>query len=140
MYLRIKLSRVGEIPVQKWIMFGLFIVACVLGVGVLFQNISTRQAEMAAEKADAGKSLKISASNFHFDKPEYTVKAGDKLTVSLTSKEGLHALEIQGLNVKLDNTTKSAEVTFDKPGTYDIICTLPCGTGHADMKSKLIVS
>jgi cytochrome c oxidase subunit 2 len=44
------------------------------------------------------------------------------------------------LNVKLDNTTKSAEVTFDKPGTYDIICTLPCGTGHADMKSKLIVS
>ncbi|TBL79812.1 cupredoxin domain-containing protein [Paenibacillus thalictri] len=124
---------------QRWIMFGLFLVACILGVGVLFQNISTRQAEMASEKAEAGKSLKIMASNFQFDKPEYTVKAGDKLTVSFNNKEGVHAMEIVGLNVKLDGTTKSQEVTFDKPGTYEIHCVLPCGTGHANMKSTLIV-
>ncbi|TDF99277.1 cupredoxin domain-containing protein [Paenibacillus piri] len=123
---------------MKWIMFSLFIVACLLGAGVLFQNISERQAEQAAE-AKAGPQLKFVASNFQFDKPEYTVKAGEKLTVSLQNKEGLHALEIVGLNVKLDNNTKSAEVTFDKPGTYEVHCILPCGPGHADMKSKLVV-
>src|SRR5690348_15695782 len=103
---------------QKWIMFSLFIVACLLGAGVLFQNISERQAEMASE-SKAGPQLKFIASNYQFDKAEYTVKAGEKVTVSLQNKEGLHAMEIVGLNVKLDNNTKSAEVTFDKPGTYE---------------------
>ncbi|NOU97625.1 hypothetical protein GC093_31015 [Paenibacillus sp. LMG 31456] len=123
---------------MKWIMFSLFIVACVLGAGVLFQNISERQAEMASE-SKAGPTLKFVASNFQFDKPEYTVKAGEKVTVSLQNKEGLHAMEIVGLNVKLDGNTKSADVTFDKPGTYEVHCILPCGPGHAEMKSKLIV-
>ena len=123
---------------QKWAMFTLFIIACLLGTGVLFQNISARQAEMAQEAA-AGPTLKFVASNYHFGEAEYTVKAGEKVTVSLQNKEGLHALEIVGTNVKLDNNTKSMEYTFDKPGEYEVHCTLPCGPGHAEMKTKLIV-
>ncbi|ALS22755.1 MULTISPECIES: cupredoxin domain-containing protein [Paenibacillus] len=123
---------------QKWAMFSLFIIACLLGTGVLFQNISARQAEMAQEEA-AGPTLKFVATNYKFDQAEYTVKAGEKVTVSLQNKEGLHAIEIVGTNVKLDNNTKSMEVTFDKPGEYEVHCSLPCGPGHADMKTKLIV-
>ncbi|MCS7464611.1 cupredoxin domain-containing protein [Paenibacillus doosanensis] len=123
---------------QKWIMFSLFIVACLLGAGVLFQQISVRQAEQAAE-AHAGPQLKFIASNYQFDKPEYTVKAGEKVTVSFLNKEGLHAMEIVGLDVKLDNNTKSVDMTFDKPGEYEVHCVLPCGPGHQDMKTKLIV-
>jgi len=124
---------------QKWIMFSLFIVACLLGAGVLFQNISERQAQMASE-AKAGPQLKFVASNYQFDKPEYTVKAGEKVTVSLQNKEGLHAVEIKDLGIKLDGQTKSMEVTFDKPGTYEVHCSLPCGPGHAQMVTKLIVT
>ncbi|NHN28792.1 hypothetical protein [Paenibacillus agricola] len=124
---------------SKWIMFSFIIVAFLLGVGVLFQDISGRQAENASQ-AHAGPQLKFIASNFQFDQAEYTVKSGEKVTVSLLNKEGLHALEIVGLDVKLDGATKSAEVTFDKPGTYEIHCVLPCGTGHANMKSVLIVT
>ncbi|KEQ26163.1 cupredoxin domain-containing protein [Paenibacillus tyrfis] len=124
---------------QKWAMFSLFIIACLLGAGVLFQNISARQAEMAKEET-AGPSIKFVATNYQFDKPEYTAKAGEKMTVSLMNKEGLHALEIIGTNVKLDNNTKSMDVTFDKPGTYEVHCVLPCGPGHADMKTKIVVS
>jgi cytochrome c oxidase subunit 2 len=123
----------------KWIMFSLIMVACVLGAGVLFQTITDRQAQMASE-AKAGPQLKFIASNFQFDQPEYKVKAGEKVTVSLLNKEGIHALEIVGLNVKLDGSTKSADVTFEKPGTYEVHCILPCGTGHANMKTTLIVS
>lgn len=124
---------------QKWIMFSLFIVACLLGGGVLFQNVSDRQADLAAE-SKAGPQLKFVASNYQFDKAEYTVKAGEKVTVSLMNKEGLHAMEIEGSSVKLDNNTKSMEVTFDKPGTYKVLCTLPCGPGHAEMVTTLIVT
>jgi cytochrome c oxidase subunit II len=123
---------------QKWIMFSLFIVACLLGTGVLFQNISARQAEMAKEQS-AGPTLKFVASNYKFDQAEYKVKAGEKMTVSLQNKEGLHAMEIVGTSVKLDNNNKSVEFTFDKPGEYEVHCILPCGPGHAEMKTKLIV-
>jgi cytochrome c oxidase subunit 2 len=128
--------------VQKWIFFVLFIAASVLGVGVLFQEITVNQAKTAAEAADAGKSLKIMASNWQFDKPEYTVTKGDKLKVSLQLKEGVHAVQItgQGLDVHLDKNTPSQEITFDKPGTYEVHCVLPCGEGHAKMVSKITVA
>jgi cytochrome c oxidase subunit II len=127
---------------QKWIFFVLFFGATVLGLGVLFQDISKHAGEEAAAKADAGKSLKISASNWQFDQPEYKVAKGQTLKVSLILKEGTHAVDIsgQGLDVKLDKNTPTQEVTFDKPGTYEIHCTLPCGQGHANMMSKITVS
>lgn len=126
---------------QKWIFFVLFILAGALGLGVLFQDISERQVAKEAEAAAGkGQQLKIAASNWQFDAADYTIKSGEPTKVSLSLKEGVHAIEIQGLDIKLDKENPSKQVTFDKPGTYEIICTLPCGEGHAKMKSKLVVS
>jgi cytochrome c oxidase subunit 2 len=103
------------------------------------------QAPAASSNAAAGSSaaasndLKLVASNFKFDQAEYKVKKGQDITVSLENKEGMHGVEIKGLKVKLDGNTKTATFKADKEGTYDIICTIPCGSGHATMKSKLIV-
>ncbi|TXK83502.1 cupredoxin domain-containing protein [Paenibacillus sp. N3.4] len=125
---------------QKWIFFVLFLLAGALGLGVLFQDISNRQ---EAKQADAASSkmqqLKIVASNWQFDSADYTVKSGEPTKVSLSLKEGVHAVEITGLNIKLDKENPSKEITFDKPGTYEIECVLPCGEGHAKMKSKIVV-
>ncbi|MGG1551712.1 MULTISPECIES: cupredoxin domain-containing protein [Paenibacillus] len=125
---------------QKWIFFVLFILAGVLGLGVLFQDISERQEAQEAEAA-ASKlpQLKIVASNWQFDNANYTVKSGETTKVSLSLKEGVHAVEIKGLDIHLDKENPSKEVKFDKPGTYEIECVLPCGEGHATMKTKLVV-
>jgi cytochrome c oxidase subunit II len=124
---------------QKWIFFVLFIAAGVLGLGVLFQNISDRQAAQAEETS--GSQLKIVAHNWAFDQTEYKVTKGEALKISFVSKEGVHALHIagNGVDIKLDRNTPSQQFTFDKPGTYDVECVLPCGEGHATMKSKLVV-
>ncbi|NEW06153.1 hypothetical protein GK047_09035 [Paenibacillus sp. SYP-B3998] len=125
---------------QKWIFFVLFILAGALGLGVLFQDISARQDAKAAETAsNKGQQLKIAASNWQFDSADYTIKSGEPTKVSLSLKEGVHAVEIKGLDIKLDKENPSKEITFDKPGTYEIECVLPCGEGHAKMKSKLVV-
>ncbi|WNR42513.1 cupredoxin domain-containing protein [Paenibacillus roseipurpureus] len=125
---------------QKWIFFVLFILAGALGLGVLFQDISDRQEAQEAEAA-ASKlpQLKVAASNWQFDATDYKVKSGQPTKVSLSLKEGVHAIEIVGLGVKLDKDNPTKEVTFDKPGTYEIDCVLPCGEGHAKMKAKLVV-
>lgn|GEM_PF-231466 len=129
----------GGYDMQKWIFFVLFLGAGVLGLGVLFQDISERQSEAASE-ASVGKQLKIVASNWQFDQPEYTAVQGEATKVVFTQKEGVHELHISGsgVDIKLDKNTPTQEVTF-QPGTYDIECILPCGEGHAKMKSKLVV-
>jgi cytochrome c oxidase subunit II len=123
----------------KWVLSTLLVVAIVLGVGVMYQNISTRVAAAEQEKAEAGTTLKISAKNFTFDQPTYTVKKGEKLTVKFINTEGTHELGIEGYNVHLTKANNAQEVTFDKPGEYVIKCMLACGVGHEQMHSKLIV-
>ena len=83
--------------------------------------------------------VKLVATNFEFDQAEYTVNQGETVNFVLENQEGVHGIEIVGLDVKLDNKTKSQSVTLDEAGEYEIICSIPCGPGHIDMKSKLIV-
>jgi cytochrome c oxidase subunit 2 len=123
----------------KWLMFIMFIGASLLAVGVMtFGPMAPHPAEHAGEEAADPNQLKIVASNFEFDKEEYRVAAGSTLTVSLVNKNGLHgaAVEALGINILAD---EPQQITFDKPGTYEIKCSILCGVGHAEMVSKLIV-
>ncbi len=119
----------------KYLMVGLFTCACILGLAVIIYQAPPSAEEQAAE---AKTQLKITASNFEFDKPEYKVKSGETLTVILVNK-GTHGMAIDDLNINLFGDNLSEEVTFDKPGTYEIRCSISCGVGHNEMKSVLIV-
>ncbi|QDP39135.1 cupredoxin domain-containing protein [Radiobacillus deserti] len=90
----------------------------------------------STEKAD--KSVQIEATNFKFDQEEYTVKAGEPVNIEFTSAEGMHGLMIPELNVNIEGDgTKT--ITPEEPGEYEIRCSIPCGTGHAEMQATLIV-
>lgn len=93
----------------------------------------------AASDSASSQQIKLVATNYAFDQKEYKVKKGQEVTFTLENKQGLHGIAINGLDVNLDNKTKSATVTLDKEGTYDIVCSIPCGSGHMSMKAKLIV-
>jgi cytochrome c oxidase subunit 2 len=125
---------------QKWIFLFLFIGAGVLGIVVLFDVVETNYAERQEANAPGSK-LAIEALNWKFDQAEYTLNAGEETKVSLINKEGIHAIQIkgEGVDVQLDRNTSSQMVTFNTPGTYEIICVLPCGEGHLEMKAILKV-
>lgn len=95
---------------------------------------------MATEPAAAGPKVdvKIVASNFKFDKEEYRYKKGDTLAITIENKEGMHGIEIRGLNVSV-KPGETKTVTLNKTGSFDILCNIMCGSGHSVMKSKLIV-
>lgn len=99
---------------------------------------NAEKAAPASASANA-KELKIQATNFKFDQAEYRVKKGEEIKLTLENKQGVHGLEVKGLGIKLENSKLSQTFKADKPGTYEIICTLPCGADHLNMKSKLIV-
>lgn len=123
----------------KWIMSVLFFGACAFGLIFLMVSSTPEKSEDEAA-AEAGKpQLKITASNFKFDQAEYKVKKGETLQVVVKNSEGVHGIDITQLGISLSGKELSKEVTFDKPGTYDILCNVPCGAGHVNMKAKLIV-
>ncbi|MBU8566639.1 cytochrome C oxidase subunit II [Virgibacillus pantothenticus] len=80
--------------------------------------------------------LDISATKF--EQEEYNVTAGEKVTMKLSKEEGQHGIRIDELDVSIQG---DGEVTFtpSEPGEYTIYCNIPCGEGHASMKSTLIV-
>ncbi|MDF2718003.1 MAG: heme/copper-type cytochrome/quinol oxidase, subunit 2 [Paenibacillus sp.] len=123
----------------KWIMSVLFFGACAFGLIFLMVSSKPEHSEENAA-AEAGKpQLKITASNFKFDQAEYKVKKGETLQVVVKNSEGVHGIDITQLGISLSGKELSKEVTFDKAGTYDILCNVPCGAGHVNMKAKLIV-
>ncbi|MEK0316358.1 cupredoxin domain-containing protein [Cohnella sp. 56] len=90
------------------------------------------------DTATASKELVIHASNWQFDKTEYTVPKDTPIRYTLENEQGAHGIEIEKAGVKLSNGKKSKVATL-KAGTYTIKCNIVCGQGHLSMKAKLIV-
>lgn len=99
----------------------------------------------------AGNVIDIAANMGGFDKPEIRLKAGEPVTLRLTSQDnqyhtdggGQHqwAVDELGVNV-IAQPLSSNSVTFtpDQPGEYTFYCDICCG-GRANptMNGKLIV-
>lgn len=122
----------------KWIVAVLFFGASALGIGILFNELPKEPSkeDLAAE----ANTVTIMASNYEFDQAEYKVELGSTKTIRLENEQGLHGIAIKELGVELQGATLEQEVTFDKAGTYEIVCIVMCGEGHADMVAKITVA
>ncbi|REE80232.1 cytochrome c oxidase subunit 2 [Paenibacillus taihuensis] len=125
---------------HKWIMFIVFAAASILGVVLLTTQLPGKPVDEAASLPPGVTLMKVEASaDFVFDKKEYKVKKGDKVKLKLVNKSGVHGLAIPDLGIDLQGDKMEQDVTFDKPGKYEMHCAVMCGTGHQDMKAVLIV-
>ncbi|GGG55369.1 MULTISPECIES: cytochrome C oxidase subunit II [Paenibacillus] len=125
---------------HKWIMFVLLSAASLLAVYLLTFGLPEKPKDESAELPEGTVLVKVQAnSDFTFDQEEYKVKVGDKVILKLQNKSGIHGLKIDELNVDLEGQELETNLEFDKPGEYIMHCSVPCGTGHLEMKTKLIV-
>lgn len=83
-----------------------------------------------------GEQVVLKATNWDFDQESYTVPAGD-INISLENVEGHHGIEVDGTDVAING--EGSVNTNLEPGEYTIRCTIPCGAGHAEMVTTLIV-
>ncbi|WP_195571703.1 cupredoxin domain-containing protein [Paenibacillus sp. 1001270B_150601_E10] len=123
---------------QKWAMVVFFGIACLLAAGLMLFNMPKPPVEEAAPEGVQVVKM-IAKNDFTFDQAEYKVKAGEPVLLKLENKSGVHGAEIKELNINLTNEHKEQEITFDKPGKYEIHCSIMCGAGHDTMKSVLVV-
>ncbi|MFD1927118.1 cytochrome C oxidase subunit II [Sporosarcina siberiensis] len=127
---------------RKWLLSAIFLstLFVLAACGGKDTSNDTGQVEDtgSSDEASVSNEFNISAINFEFDQAEYTVNAGEEVKISFANEEGMHGIAIDGLDVDIKG---DGEATFTptEPGEYTIYCNIPCGTGHDDMKSTLIV-
>ena len=88
------------------------------------------------------KEFKMTAKQFAFEPSTIEVNKGDKVRLIVTSTDVPHGIAIKeyGINQRLDvGKPVTIEFTADKQGTFTAYCSVFCGTGHKDMKGKIIV-
>jgi cytochrome c oxidase subunit 2 len=93
--------------------------------------------------ADEIKVLDVIASKFKFEPTTITVVEGDRVRLRLRSADRTHGIGIKAFRVKALIPKVGEDVTVDfvadRAGTFDIICSEYCGTGHQAMKGRLVV-
>ena len=86
--------------------------------------------------------MSITASEFKFSPTSIQVPVGQKISLTLNNTGSIeHDLTIPGLEFTLParaGQSASGQLTFDKPGVFEFICSIP---GHKDagMKGTLTV-
>lgn len=96
------------------------------------------------EPVSAGsvKEVNLEAYKFGFLPEKIIVSKGTIVKIHATSRDVTHGVFIKeyGINEQIKKG-KITDIEFvaDKPGEFDILCSVYCGRGHKKMKAKLIV-
>lgn len=88
------------------------------------------------------KEFKITAKQFQFEPATIEVNKGDRVKLIVTSVDVPHGISIPeyGINERLNpGTPVTIEFTAEKEGTFTTFCSVFCGSGHSNMKGKIIV-
>ncbi len=110
----------------------------------------TDEEETIAAVANSGvetstnvKEITMEMSNWKISMAPVTVKKGDTIKLTIKVAEGRHGFDMPAFDVKTGELGAGEEktVTFvaDKTGSFDYFCNVPCGTGHKEMRGKLVV-
>ena len=90
----------------------------------------------------AARSVLVEARAYAFTPASIEVNPGDRVTIELASADFVHGLYIDGYDVNLTaDPGQPASATFvaDRPGTFRIRCSVPCGPLHPFMTGLLHV-
>lgn len=88
------------------------------------------------------KEFQMTAKQFSFEPSTIEVNKGDRVKLVITSLDVPHGFSIPeyGINERLDpGKPVTIEFTAGKEGTFTAFCSVFCGSGHSNMKGKIVV-
>lgn len=127
---------------KKLIIFGII---GIVVVGLLFiygMNNGTIEEDRDVQLTGETKEFEITATNWKFTPSLIEVNLGDKVELHMTSSEGTHGIAFLEFGVSetlREGGDVHAEFIADKTGTFNFMCTVPCGGGHSGMRGLFVV-
>lgn len=92
--------------------------------------------------ATGSRTVLMTVTNFKFEPAQITVKKGEKIKLQVTAIEGTHGLAIPDLGVNVSvapGQTVTIDIPTMKTGTFSFFCSIPCGSGHRDMRGMIVI-
>ncbi len=89
------------------------------------------------------KEFYMTAKQFEFRPSTITVNRGDQVVLRITSTDVEHGFSLATYDIIETlpvNQTKTIKFTATEAGEFNFFCSVLCGSGHGDMRGKLIVN
>lgn len=94
-------------------------------------------------KEGAVRVIAVSVGDWYFKPDVINIKKGEKVQIQVTGDSGIHGFGIPslGINVRVETgKTITIDIPTDTVGSFEIMCTVPCGAGHKEMKATVVIT
>jgi cytochrome c oxidase subunit 2 len=109
-------------------------------------SVSIRALRQDAAPATEPRTFEVIARRFAFEPATIEVTQGERVRLLVRSADGPHGVEIKAFNVKKavprakpGDEPVAIEFVASEAGTFPILCSEYCGSGHKDMTGTLVV-
>ncbi len=114
------------------------------GASAETQNQNGSSNTTAAPVSDEGalRIINMTARKWEFDPEVVRVNQGDTVRLIIESTDVTHGIFIKAFNVNevlSPGKATTIEFTASSKGTFPLVCSVPCGSGHGSMTGSLIV-
>ena len=90
------------------------------------------------------KEFNMTATSFSFSPSTITVNKGDRVVLNIqntdTKEHGFSLATFNIIQTLPVGQTTTIRFTADQTGEFNFFCSVFCGTGHGDMRGKIIVN
>jgi len=120
----------------------LFTAAFGIALGALTPKGNLVRAQESANAAVPPKVIEIKAKKYDFSPSQITLKKGQPVILRLLSADRVHGFMSRPLRIDTDITPgrgTDVAITPATAGNFTVICDHYCGTGHGNMKMKVVV-
>jgi cytochrome c oxidase subunit II len=131
--------------IRKYYFIGL---VAVMGIAtyLTLDDLPYHSAHAKETASDETKVVEVVGLQYYWEMSEESFTVGDKVEFKVTAKDVTHGFGLYDGNLELVAQTQampeyenSVYYTFEKPGTYKILCLEYCSVGHHVMIKEIIV-
>lgn len=86
--------------------------------------------------------IQLTTSQFAYDPPEIVLKQGERVRLTVVTTDVTHGFGVLEWNLNrqvLPGQPLVLDLKPERPGRYQIVCTVFCGTGHGEHKGTIVV-
>lgn len=109
-----------------------------------FASKNERKQEISAAGVSTNsiKEISIVAKQFSFSPNPIKLKFNERVKLKITSTDVIHGFSVPELNIdEVISPGKETIIDFmpSKKGTFTLLCSITCGTGHSGMRGNIII-
>lgn len=120
---------------KTWIIGAAFVFVFAVLLLAVTGGYNGRESKPENAAADV-KEFGIKAFRFGYSPDTINVNKGDKVKITIENTDTKHGIRIPSLGLAGNDVV---EFSADTAGEFEWLCNVMCGSGHREMKGKLIV-